>query len=79
MKKLLATALVGGLFSFGCTDNAGKPEPKKDKLPPSRMKTMGEGKDDVSPKDNGKAKEEADKKDEKDDTPKKNADKKDKK
>jgi hypothetical protein len=76
VKKLLATALIGGLFSLGCTENASKPEPKKDKLPPSKMKTMGEGKDEATPKDNGKAKDEDEKKDE---TPKKDADKKDKK
>jgi hypothetical protein len=80
VKKLLAMALIGGLFSLGCTENTTKPEPKKDKMPPSKMKTMGEGKDDATPKVNGKAKDEADKKDEKkDETPKKDADKKDKK
>jgi hypothetical protein len=80
VKKLLATALIGGLFSLGCTENTKNPEPKKDKLPPSKMKTMGEGKDEATPKDNGKAKDETDKKDEKkDETPKKDADKKDKK
>jgi hypothetical protein len=91
VKKLLAMALVGGLFSLGCTENATKPEPKKDKMPPSKMKSMGEGKDEATPKDNGKAKDEADKKDEKksetpkkdeapkkSETPKKDADKKDK-
>jgi hypothetical protein len=85
VKKLLAMALVGGLFSLGCTENATKPEPKKDKMPPSKMKTMGEGKEEATPK----AKDEADKKDEKkdekknetkkDEAPKKDAEKKDKK
>ena len=81
MKKLLAMALVGGLFSLGCTENATKPTPK-DKPAPSKMKTMGgEGKDEAAPK----TKDEADKKDEKKDetkkeeSPKKDADKKDKK
>jgi hypothetical protein len=80
VKKLLATALIGGLFSLGCTENTKNPEPKKDKPPAAKMKTMGEGKDEATPKDTGKAKDEADKKDEKkDETPKKDADKKDKK
>jgi hypothetical protein len=86
VKKLLAMALIGGLFSLGCTENATKPEPKKDKPAPSKMRSMGEGKDEATPKVNGKAKDEADKKDEKkdeapkkDDAPKKDADKKDKK
>ena len=81
VKKLLAMALIGGLFSLGCTENTKTPEPKKGGPAPSRMKSMGgDAKDDATPKDDGKAKDEADKKDEKkDETPKKDADKKDKK
>jgi hypothetical protein len=81
VKKLLAMALIGGLFSLGCTENTTKPEPKKGSPAPSRMKSMGgDAKDDATPKDNDKAKDEAGKKDEKkDETPKKDADKKDKK
>ena len=80
MKKLLAMALIGGLFSLGCTENAAKPEPKKDKPAPSKMRSMGEGKDEATPKESAKPKDETDKKDEKkDETPKKDADKKDKK
>jgi hypothetical protein len=83
VKKLLALVVIGGLFSLGCTENATKPEPKKDNMPPSKMKTMREGKDEAPPKVDGKAKDDADKKDEKKDekkneAPKKDADKKDK-
>ncbi len=38
MKKLLAMALIGGLFSLGCTENTKNPEPKKDKPPAAKMK-----------------------------------------